>query len=172
MRDNDEMTLHKTVHSVHWSPLSGETAPTWVFVMAIIFMLIGLATLPGAVYFYVKEKQFEKIAVSAPGTVIDLVQKERRGNNNRRSITYAPLVEFIDQQGNTQQYLSPDGSNPPDYRRGDKVIILYEPDNIEFAKMDNWKRYLWVVVLSLFGFAFTSSSALMWWLAARSRKQQ
>jgi len=172
MKEREELTLYKTAHSVQWSPLSGETAPTWVFVVAIVFLLIGLGALPGSVYFYVKEKQFEKMAVSAPGVVIDLIKKERRSDNNRRTLVYAPIVQFVDQNGNTQEYHSPHGSNPPDYKRGDKVMILYEPDNPEFAKMDDWQRYIWVIILGIFGIAFSLSSALMWWLVVRSRKQQ
>jgi len=172
MQGREELKLYETTHSVSWSPLSGEPAPTWVFVVAIVFLLIGLGALPGSVYFYVKEKQFEKIAVSAPGTVIDLIKKERRSDNNRRTLVYVPVIQFTDQNGKLQEYHSPHGSNPPDYKHGDKVMILYEPDNPEFAKMDDWQRYLWVVVFGIFGIAFSASSALMWWLAMRSRNQQ
>jgi len=175
--DREEITLYKTRYSAHWSPLSGEPAPTWVFWMNIIFILLGLGMLGGGFYAYWQEKQFDKIAVSTSGTVIDFAQRRGYVRNNQDSrsravIYYHPVVQFTDQQGKSQEFNTSEGSTSPKYRRGDKVTVLYEPDNPEFAVIDDWGRYLITMILGGIGVVFTLFGILFWWLAKKSGRQK
>ncbi|HEY9828689.1 MAG TPA: DUF3592 domain-containing protein [Stenomitos sp.] len=85
---------------------------------------------------------------SAPGRVIDLVQRESWNNEQRRSETYAyPVVEFtITNQSRRSVQLS-EGSWPPAYDKGDQVTILYDPDQPNHARINSLSStiVLWIL---------------------------
>jgi len=113
--------------------------------MGGIFLLVGLVLLTSSAWLFQRTAAFDAIAVETSGTVVNLTaSKERRRDRDgaiRRSVHYRPVVEFIDSQGRKQTLESSHGSNPPAYKRGETVAILYDPDNPEFAVIDDWHRY-------------------------------
>jgi len=137
----------------------GEPVPAWLPWFGLLFLLLGLAMLGGAFWFYQKEASFEQMAASASGTVIDLMRKRSSSTNSQGathdSITYSPVVQFIDLHGKTQMLYATGGSNPPAYRRGEIVTVLYEPDNPEFAVIDDWQRYMGAIIPSVLGLIFS-----------------
>jgi len=129
----------------------GEPVPAWLPWFGLLFLLVGLGMLGGGFWSYQKEVEFDKATVSTSGTVIDLISR----SSTRSSATYSPVVQFIDQSGNEQELHSRVGSNPPAYRLGEKVTVLYKADNPEFAVIDDWERYLGLIVLTIMGFVFS-----------------
>ncbi|HCO23343.1 Inner membrane protein YmfA [Gimesia maris] len=64
--------------------------------------------------------------------------------NLSRDQSYVPKFTFQDQQGQTYEIISSTGYNLPLGRPGDKIEILYDPDNPKRAEENNF-RALWAL---------------------------
>ena len=101
-------------------------------------------------------------AVSGSGRVVDLAM-----SHSSDSTTYAPVVEF-EVDGRTYRFKDSIGSDPPSYRRGDAVKVLYDPDRPANARIDRGRWNLAVPILvAAFG-AMLCSLAV--WSATRRRR--
>ncbi|MBZ5486802.1 DUF3592 domain-containing protein [Halomonas aquamarina] len=98
-----------------------------------VFLLLGAVFLVLACFLYQQSRAFYDQAVSAEGTVIELV--ERRSED---SITYRPVVEFVTGDGTQVEFTSRVGSNPPGYAIGERVEVLFDPDNPNNARLDGF----------------------------------
>ena len=96
-----------------------------------LFTIIGIGLLIGTFFTYINTSNFVEIAITSQGTVVDLVELE----NSSNSISYKPLVQFIDKTGKRIEFLSPSSSNPPSYQNEEKVEVLYNPDSPNDAKL-------------------------------------
>jgi hypothetical protein len=87
---------------------------------------------------------FLERAVHAPGQVVQLVP-----TRSSDSTTYAPVVEF-EVRDHKHTFEDPVSSNPPSYRRGDTVAVLYDPSNPRDARIDRgwWNRAVPVLVVA------------------------
>jgi len=146
----------------------GGAAPAWVKALCWSFVLAGLGLLAGGFFAYRSAVNFAESALSAEGEVIDLSKKYIREKEGGRSMSYAPVVKFIDRKGDVQEFESRTSSNPPSYRRGDKVVVLYEADNPEFSIIDDWNRYLSFLVLSGMGVVFFTLGLLVLWISTKA----
>ncbi len=122
-------------------------------VLAIIkylFSLIGLGMLFGAFLLFNGTNSFLSEATRAEGTVVDLVR-----SRSSDSTTYAPVVTFMNQQGQDIEFVSSVSSNPPSYSIGEKVTVLYRPGEPQNAKIDGFFS-LWfgVIILGALGSIF------------------
>jgi hypothetical protein len=81
----------------------------------------------------VTTRQFLAVAVAADGVVVDLSQSVDEDGS-----TYFPVVRFVAPDGQVVRFESGIGSNPPDYRVGDPVRVLYDPSNPRTARLDTW----------------------------------
>jgi hypothetical protein len=52
-------------------------------------------------------------------------------------VTYAPVISY-DVQGRTYTYESGSSSDPPAYDVGEKVGLLYRPDDPEDVRINSW----------------------------------
>ena len=106
-------------------------------------------------------QSFAARALRAEGTVVDLAHRtsttkvvERRPS----SVTYSsstvshPVVWYRTAQGLEIQFTSTWGNQPPLYRKGDRVIVLYDPGSPEAAGIENFVS-LWGAPLFIGVFA-------------------
>jgi hypothetical protein len=88
-----------------------------------ILVLVGIAALTLGVYLgrtiFLLQSRGERVL----GTVAFLESK-----STVHGSSYYPVVEFIAQDGGTVQFRDSMGSNPPAYREGEAVRVLYFPD--------------------------------------------
>ena len=91
-----------------------------VRVIALVFGLIGIGLLLGALFWFRHEQTFLSTAQMAPGTVVDMVPSSS-------GETVAPAVEFVTADGQPIRFVSSTSSNPPSYHVGEKVEVLYQP---------------------------------------------
>jgi Protein of unknown function (DUF3592) len=98
---------------------------------------------------------FESAAVRADGEVVDVVQSSRIDNDGRRSSTWCPAVQFTSETGGTLTFTAQTCSNPPSYRIGEHVDVLYRPGEPESAAIDGpAERWLLPLVVGGIGSVF------------------
>jgi uncharacterized protein DUF3592 len=98
-------------------------------------MILGL-------YLYRSTDAFLARAIRAPGRVVELA-----ASDSSDDVTYAPVVEF-EGHGERQRFKDSISSNPPSYRTGDAVQVLYDPGDPRRARIDRglWNRAIPVLV--------------------------
>lgn len=98
-------------------------------------LLLGLAMLAGAGYAASRTAAFLRIAASADGTVVALDESVSTDSDGRRSRTYRPVVEFAPASGAVRTFTSRTGSSPPAYDVGERVTVLYDPQDPDDARL-------------------------------------
>lgn len=103
-----------------------------------IVLLIGLALLCGGLYWLQSQSAFAVSARSAEGVVI---RNETRDDSDGGLMIHA-VVAFTDSGSRRITYTDSVGSSIALYKPGDKVTILYDPQNSKRAMIDrgvwNW----------------------------------
>ncbi len=120
-----------------------------------LFAIIGLGSVIAGGFAYLGTRAFIADANRADGKVIDLILE--RGSSNRTSSgtasVYKPLVIYQTTSGEKIEFLARVGSNPPSHHKGDSVIVLYQSENPQGAKIDSF-LHLWFTASILGGMGF------------------
>jgi len=119
-----------------------------------IFTILGIGILVGTFFIYMNASNFLKTSITSQGTVVDLLESISSSNN---SIMYNPLVNFIDEKGNSIEFSSSSGSNPPSYSIGEQVEVLYNPEFPNDAKINGFFS-IWggAIITGILGVVFFS----------------
>ncbi|MBU7582497.1 MAG: DUF3592 domain-containing protein [Nostoc sp. TH1S01] len=117
---------------------------TFFRVFGSIFAGIGSIFVITGIIIGVNTRSFFGKSISTQGTVIDVVKHKSRDSNGRSSTNYYPVIEFTANSGKLVEFEANSGSNPPTYTQGQKVEILYNPQEPESA-MINSSADLWVL---------------------------
>jgi len=145
-----------------------------IYIFKFIFILVGIGLLLGSFFTFRSTSSFLNGSTNAEGTVVKLNQS--RANNNN-SITYTPVVRFINQNNESIEFISAVSSNPPSYAIGQKDEVLYRPENPQKAQINSFFS-LWGVsfilgvmglVFSLIGFAIIFAKPMK---TTRSRQEE
>jgi len=139
-----------------------------VAITKVVFTLVGIGLLVGAVFAYRGTTSFLATAQSATGEVIDLLRAR-----SSDSTTYKPMVRFVTASGQPVEFVSSVGANPPSYARGETVEVLYTPEAPQDARIKSFFS-LWGVatVLGGVGCVFGAIGGGLWlagWLGGRKR---
>lgn len=127
-----------------------------------ILLAAGVGLLVLGAHLHRSTSAFLAKAVPGSGRVVDLAM-----NHSSDTTTYAPVVEF-EVDGRTYRFKDSIGSDPPSYRRGDAVKVLYDPDRPANARIDRGRWNLAVPTLvAAFGALLCSLGI---WSAARRRR--
>lgn len=125
--------------------------PRFMFWFGLVFAVAGTGMGVATWYSLSSSNQLASEGARAEGTVIDLVYRSSDDGGG----TYAPVVEFRDQDGNRQLYRSSSGSNPPSYDRGETVEVIYMPGTPERAMIDSFSdRWMVPLILGIFMLSF------------------
>ncbi|WP_125722859.1 DUF3592 domain-containing protein [Flavobacterium ustbae] len=119
-------------------------------IIKYVFLIIGLALLAGAFYFYQSKQAFLNRAVKVQGTVTALIPS--RSDN---STTYKPVVSYTTKEGKQIEFTSSVSSNPPSYHEGESVEIFYDPADPYDADINGFAS-LWLapLILGILGTVF------------------
>ncbi len=122
--------------------------------LSVLFAVIGLGMLAGAVALAMNTRAFIATAKHASGTVTELVPKR---DSDDGSTTYTPVVMFEADSGASVSFTSSFSSNPPSYAVGETVEVLYEPGNPNDARIKGFGS-LWLapVILGGIGTVFSA----------------
>jgi len=134
---------------------------------AHLYKPIGIALLVASAYFYNATREFLQTATTTEGTVVELRQRVST-EENKKKVSYAPVVTFVTGAGKKIEFLSPVGSNPPLYKKGEKVEVLYLPADPSNARIHDFTS-LWAVELIL---GFAGALILLTGLAAPTSRQK
>jgi hypothetical protein len=107
------------------------------------FLILGIILLCAGTAYGVTSLWFVKNGNSAAGTVIELKKIDLSGSGHQGT-AYAPVVEFTNSKGETITFThrisgninpGPGQNTKPPYQKGDKVTVLYDPQNPEDATL-------------------------------------
>ena len=87
---------------------------------------------------------------------------------------FGPVVHFTSQNGEAVEFVSSTGSNPPSYSRGERVEVLYQPEEPQNAKINSFFS-LWggpVILGGLGGVFFLVGAGLVFAGAREARKDE
>ena len=93
-----------------------------------ILVIFGVILVPVGIYQSVKITRLEAAGLRAQGEVVRLSSEYSSGSGGGHYSYYA-IVRFRTEKNVTLEFKDNVGSNPPSYRPGDKVTVLYLPDN-------------------------------------------
>ena len=112
---------------------------------------MGVLLLVGGVIGLLHTKRFVSDAERATGTVIDLSSR----TDSDGDVMYHPVVRFTNAEGRTVQFVSSTGSSPASESEGDRVEVLYDPDDPEDAKLSGFfDLWLWPIAFGALGGMF------------------
>ncbi|MGE0821294.1 MAG: DUF3592 domain-containing protein [Candidatus Binatia bacterium] len=124
----------------------------------IAFRVIGYGALAGAVYFLVVNTVFWMTAESATGKVVGweyMNQRSVRLRPYEKWRAKATVVSFRTSAGEDVAFVTDWGSESNPYSHGDSVIVLYDQDNPENARIRSFvSLYLGPLMLLIFGAGF------------------
>ena len=137
-----------------------------------VFLIAGIGMLIGTLITFKSTYEFLKISVASQGTIVKLIAS-RSTSSSGNSTVYRPVVQFIDQNGNQVEFVSSTGSNPPSYKIGEEVEVLYNPESPNEAKIKGFFT-LWggITVLGILGIAFSSVGGLIIFFDKRKKNLQ
>ena len=120
-------------------------------IKAVVFTIAGLCVMTGAVFEGVSTRRFLKQAASAPGEVTQL----RAGGSH-------PEVRFTTAKGEVVEY--PQNGMISGYRVGDKVEVLYDPQNPALDPVIKSWGALWGFCVMTFGMGavFVGVAQIIW----------
>jgi hypothetical protein len=134
--------------------------PVW-----LIFLLIGIAMLLAARSVFNSRRAFIARAKTAEGTVIGLekVESNREVDPDRsdNGPSYAPIVRFQAAGGQQIEFTDAVATRPARNHFGQKLKILYDPDNPSEARVDeSGSLYVAPLALLFIGLVFTALGSL------------
>jgi Protein of unknown function (DUF3592) len=121
-----------------------------------IFLIVGVGLLLGFFFAFSRTRRFLASAQEARAEVIGV--KQSIGNSRDR--VYYPVLRYRTQQGDTKEVVSSVGSNPPRYKEGDSLVVLYDPAQPGDVRIHSFFN-VWVgpLVLGLLGVIMTGVGA-------------
>lgn len=142
------------------SPVARRASPPRIG--ALVCGGLGLLLMLSAAAWGGHSDRFRRNATRAAGAVIRIEARSFRDSKRRTSVSYSPVVRFRAADGREVEFTGL-GSNPPGYREGDPVTVLYDPARPSGARIESF-RELWLGPLSFaaFGLLFTGAGLLLW----------
>src|SRR4051794_41757070 len=110
-----------------------------------VLIPVGLSLLLGAAWSTWSTKTWIDHTIEGQGKVIEMVRIRDRDDGG---YMFAPLVRFQTGDGRSIEFQSSLRSNPPGYRTGQTVTVLYDPDAPESAAIRGLFS-LWLVTMVL-----------------------
>ncbi|GIW72147.1 MAG: hypothetical protein KatS3mg102_1689 [Planctomycetota bacterium] len=136
------------------------------------FLAIGLLLAALAAYFLWDAMGFRATAASTEGTVIGLAWTSSTGTTSHTMHTAAPVVEFT-ANGQRYRFTSSVSSNPPAYSVGERVQVLYDPEQPQRARIDSfWQLHLLWLATGLPALVCLAVPGAMLALKARRRRRR
>lgn len=144
-------------------------------ILKYVFGGVGLALLVTAFVLWNQTENFLRRSANAEGEVIDIVSYWSTSSNrsgSSRTRMHKPVVAFTTEKGKRVIFTSMVGSNPPTYRKGDKVQVAYDRSNPKEAKIRAFTElYLLPLIFGGIGSVFFTLGFAFWFVTFRKKRQ-
>lgn len=118
---------------------------------APVIGLFAIALVAIGVWQSLRIAHLEAAGVRAPGQVVRLHGEWSSGSSGSSHYNYYPIVKFRTAQNETIEFKDNIGSNPPSYRAGDTVTVLYLADGPRgTAMIDRGPFWNWAIPVGIF----------------------
>jgi hypothetical protein len=149
-------------------------------IAGVVTFVIGIALLSAAAWYYRRKRAEYRNAITATGTVVAMRQQSsgtivdtdtdgdmlfREEENMHRGVVHAPVIEFESRDGRTIT-ITGNGANPPKYRPGDSIALIYPAAAPEKAVVDAFfDKWAILIILLVFGAMLTLFGVLTFLLS-------
>lgn len=100
----------------------------------ILFFIGGIALIVTGIYFLIENMEYFSNSIQTEGTVIDI---EKHGGTKS---PYYPVISFQALDGDAYTFSPETGTNLGDYYKDEIVMIKYNEENPDMAKIDSFKE--------------------------------
>lgn len=112
-------------------------------IIGIVFSLVGLLLVAIGIFIWIRTRVFLSTAQEVKGTVVRMVYS----HNSDGGGGYSPVYQFRTMEGQTIEVADGLSSNPPMFREGQVIDVLYDPSNPQKARIKKWLSLYFVSVL-------------------------
>jgi hypothetical protein len=99
-----------------------------------IFGAVGALMILIGMFLLMRTRRFVATAITTTGEVVDMDESHDEGTS------YCPIVRFTADDGSQIVFSDSVYSNPPMYKIGDEVKVLYAPENAQHARIGSPMR--------------------------------
>lgn len=103
-------------------------------IVGIVFSLVGGLLAAIGVFILIRTRIFIGKAQEVKGTVIQMVYSR----SSKGGGSYSPVYEFRTIDGQTIVVADSLSSNPPMFKEGQIIDVLYDPENPQKARIKKW----------------------------------
>ena len=119
-----------------------------VLVENSIVILTAIMSLGLSAYLFINTRKFVSAATKTKGTVIRLDPRQ----GSKGGTVYLPIFEFRTVDGQVMTVAHDSAQKPPQYKVGQSIDVLYNPENPQDAKISgSTNLYLLPVILAVVG---------------------
>lgn len=111
-----------------------------------LFSVLGLGLLIVSLFVFLNTRSFVNSSARATGTVVAHAQSRSSDGD----LTYAPVISFRTNDGQTVEFKSRNSSTRPAHAVGETVEVLYNPRNPQEAEINSFSS-LWLATIILSG---------------------
>lgn len=102
----------------------------WALVVGVLFGLAGLALLPWGIWQISRERTTTRQAQRTTGVVVDHEQR-----STFDGVLLHPIVQYQTANGQPITFVSAVGTSPPLHKVGQRVTVLYDPQQPHEARI-------------------------------------
>ena len=111
--------------------------------IGIVFSLVGGLLVLIGVFIFIRTRIFISKAQEVKGTVIQMVWS----SSSEGGGGYSPVYQFKTIDGQTIVVSDSLSSNPPMFKEGQTIDVLYDPENPQKARIKKWMSLYFVSIL-------------------------
>ena len=111
-------------------------------IIGIVFSLVGGLLLAIGLFIWIRTRSFINSSQETKGTVVRMLYSSDSDGSG-----YAPVFKFTTITGQSVEVAEKVYSNPPQFREGQVIDILYDPQNPYRARVKKWSTLYFVPLL-------------------------
>jgi hypothetical protein len=140
----------------------------WVW----LFPLIGVGLLIGSAFAWMQAKRFVETAHRVIGEVVNYSEHDSTDDDGKTTHMYTPVIRFATADGTSVEKANDISSSRREYQLGQRVKVLYNPENPEEFKLDTVAQlYFTPGILAFLGIVFTIVGAIVVMLFASPKTE-
>jgi len=121
-------------------------------IFGLIFGSVGFILIALALFFLVRTRSFINNSLQTQGTITQMAY-----SSDSEGGGYTPVFRFRTMQGQEVEVAGGLRSNPPQFKVGQVIDVLYDPDNPSRARIKKWFNLYFVpMLLGFLGLVFGS----------------